>query len=249
MPSIAGHRVLVLGASSGIGFAVAKLTLSENIAHLAIASSNRTKLDNAVKALIKAVPGSEDRISSFLVDLGGEDTETQLEQVLADAVAAAGGPLDHIVHSVDYKTIHGLFVPRFAQLALLGKLSPKYMNGKGTSSIIFTSGHVEDVPMPGLGVLSSVGAAITGMAIGLAVDISPIRVNAVAPGITETPMVIEETGETMASAIYDLASRQSLVGRPGTADEAAEAFVYLMKDTNATGASVKSSGGSIIRSA
>ncbi|KAL6804859.1 hypothetical protein GGI42DRAFT_367770 [Trichoderma sp. SZMC 28013] len=262
MPSIAGHRVLVLGASSGIGFAVAKLTLAENIAHLAIASSNRTKLDNAVKALVKAVPGSEDRISSFLVDLGGEDTESQLEQVLADAVAAAGGPLDHIVHSVsnrrgplvpfsavDYKTIQGLFVPRFAQLALLGKLGPKYMNGKGTSSIILTSGHVEDLPMPGLGVLSSVGAAITGMAIGLAVDISPIRVNAVAPGITETPMVIEETGETMASAIYELASRQSLVGRPGIADEAAEAFVYLMKDTNATGASVKSSGGSIIRSA
>ncbi|KAL6828745.1 hypothetical protein V8C40DRAFT_286549 [Trichoderma camerunense] len=239
MPSIAGHRVLVLGASSGIGFAVAKLTLSENIAHLAIASSNRTKLDNAVKALIKAVPGSESRISSFLVDLGGEDTETQLEQVLTDAVAAAGGSLDHIVHSVsnrrgplvpfsqvDYKTIQGLHL---------------------VDHFHFWSCRRRADARPG--VLSSVGAAITGMAIGLAVDISPIRVNAVAPGITETPMVIEETGETMASAIYDLASRQSLVGRPGTADEAAEAFVYLMKDTNATGASVKSSGGSLIRSA
>ncbi|KAL7952928.1 hypothetical protein V8C34DRAFT_298227 [Trichoderma compactum] len=53
----------------------------------------------------------------------------------------------------------------------------------------------------------------------------------------------------MTSAMYELASRQSLVGRPRIADEAAEAFVYLMKDTNATGASVRSSGGSIIRSA
>ncbi|EHK15277.1 uncharacterized protein TRIVIDRAFT_38645 [Trichoderma virens Gv29-8] len=262
MPSISGHRVLVLGGSSGIGFAVAKLALAENIGHLVIASSNRTKLDDAVKALIKAVPGSDSRISGLVVDLGGEDTEMQLERALNDAVAASGGPLDHIVHSVsnrrgrivpfsevDYETIHGLFVPRFVQLALLGKLGPKYMNNKGTSSIILTAGHVEDVPMPGMGVLSSVGSATTGMAIGLAVDISPIRVNTVAPGITVTSMVTEETGETMASAIFELASRQSLVGRPGTPDEVAEAYVYLMKDTNATGASVKSSGGSVIRSA
>ncbi|RFU75741.1 glucose ribitol dehydrogenase [Trichoderma arundinaceum] len=261
MPSIAGHRVLVLGGSSGIGFAVAKLALAENLAHLSIASSNKVKLDNAVQELIKAVPGSEDRISSFVVDLGGEDSETKLEQLLKDAVAAAKGPLNHIVHSVsnrrgpivpfsqvDYETIQKLFVPRMAQLALLGKLGPKYMDDKGNSSLIFTSGHVESTPMPGIGVVSSVGAAITGMAIGLAVDINPIRVNAVAPGITVTDMVAE-TGETMASEIYALASRQSLVGRFGTPDEAAEAYVYLMKDTNATGASVKSSGGSIIKSA
>lgn len=71
------------------------------------------------------MPGTDDRISGFVVDLGGEDTEKQLEQVLKDAVAAAKGPLDHIVHSVsnrrgaivpysqvDYETIHGLFVSR-----------------------------------------------------------------------------------------------------------------------------------------
>lgn len=261
MPSIAGHRVLVLGGSSGIGFAVAKLALAENLAHLTIASSNKTKLENAVQSLVKAVPGSEGRVSGLVVDLGGEDTETQLEQLLTDTVAAANGPLDHIVHSVsnrrgpivpfsqlDYKAVKNLFAPRMAQLALLGKLGPKYMNNKGTSSLIFTSGHVEDMPMPGIGVMSSIGAAITGMAIGMAVDITPIRVNAVAPGITVTEMVAD-TGEEMASQIYALASRQCLVGRPASPDEVAEAYVYLMKDTNATGASVKTSGGSIVHSA
>lgn len=48
MPSIAGHRVLVLGASSSIGFAVAKLALAENLAYLTIVSSNRARLDSAV---------------------------------------------------------------------------------------------------------------------------------------------------------------------------------------------------------
>ncbi|KAL7943422.1 NAD(P)-binding protein [Trichoderma barbatum] len=189
-------------------------------------------------------------LSSIVVDFGGEDTEEQLEQLLKDAVVAAGGPLDHIVHTVSnrrgtiipfsevsYEAIHGLFVPRIAQLALLGKLGLYSMNKKGFSSIIFTAGDVEDVPMPGIGVIFSVDAATTGMAMRLAVNISPIHVNLVAPGITVTGMVVEEMGETMASAIYELASRQSLVGRPGTPDEVAEAYVYLMKDTNSTGAS------------
>lgn len=102
------------------------------------------------------------------------------------------------------------------------------MNNKGTSPLTFTAGHVENLPMPGIGVVSSVGAATMGMVIGLAVNISPIRVNAVAPGITVTGMVAE-TGEAMASAIHELASRQSLVGRSGKPEEVAEAYVYLMK--------------------
>lgn len=66
MPSISGQSILVLGGSSGIGAAVAKLALEQGV-HVFIASSNSTKVAKAVEALQNAAPNA--KVSGFTINL------------------------------------------------------------------------------------------------------------------------------------------------------------------------------------
>jgi NAD(P)-dependent dehydrogenase (short-subunit alcohol dehydrogenase family) len=75
----------------------------------------------------------------------------------------------------------------------------------------------------------------------LAVDLQPIRVNLVSPGAVDT----ELWGPNRESLIAQF-SKTAFMGRVATADEVAESYVYLMKDTNATGSTVSTNGGVLL---
>ncbi|EAQ83180.1 hypothetical protein CHGG_09584 [Chaetomium globosum CBS 148.51] len=101
-----------------------------------------------------------------------------------------------------------------------------------------------DKPIKGLAILAGWATALTGFARSLAVEIAPIRVNLVSPGSTDTdhhgpPEVRIPKMAAVAKA--------SLLGKVGTAEDVAEAYIYLMKDSNCTGSTVSTEGGSLLQ--
>ena len=94
MPSIRGQSILIIGGSSGIGAAVAKLSC-ENGAKVSVASSNRERVDKAVRKIQASIPAAE--IMGFTVDLSHYDMEPRLEKLFKDVVEATGSPLDHVI--------------------------------------------------------------------------------------------------------------------------------------------------------
>lgn len=94
MPPIKGQSVVIIGGSSGIGAAAAKLACAEGL-KVAIASSNQGRVGEAVKKIQDAVPGAQ--VSGFTVDISGNDMESHLEKLLTDVTEANGGPIDHII--------------------------------------------------------------------------------------------------------------------------------------------------------
>lgn len=94
MPPIKGQSVVIIGGSSGIGAAAAKLSCVEGL-KVAIASSNRSRVDEAVKKIQDEVPGA--KISGFTVDISGYDMESHLEKLFTDVTEANGGQIDHVI--------------------------------------------------------------------------------------------------------------------------------------------------------
>jgi NAD(P)-dependent dehydrogenase (short-subunit alcohol dehydrogenase family) len=95
MPPISGQPILVIGGSSGIGFAVANLALEQG-ALVSIASSNSTRVSNAVgrlKSAHQSLP--ESHIKGFTIDLNTPNVETVLETVLTSVTSAT--KLNHII--------------------------------------------------------------------------------------------------------------------------------------------------------
>ncbi|RYP12338.1 hypothetical protein DL765_007384 [Monosporascus sp. GIB2] len=248
MPPIADQSVLIIGGSSGIGFAVAKLCLAED-ARVAIASSSRARVDDAVKRLAAAVPQARHTARGFTIDLGSEAVEANLEALLADLTCQGTEPLDHLVTTAGKPDVRpvaeaGLaYLQQSAQIpvfvsVLLAKLGARFLREGPAASLILTSGEVAERPLPGYSVFAAYAAALYGLTRNLALDLAPRRVNLVSPGATETELWGEHR-----EVLRSMAVQRSLLGKPGTPDEVAEAYVYLMKNTNATGSIVSSSAG------
>jgi NAD(P)-dependent dehydrogenase (short-subunit alcohol dehydrogenase family) len=128
---------------------------------------------------------------------------------------------------------------------LIAKLAPRFLKPHWTSSIIFTGGAVGQKPVKGYAVGSGWAASLYGSVQALALEMAPIRVNAVSPGATATELwgPPGEARDKLEAAI----SAKALLGKPGLPDEVGEAYIYLMKDTNNTGSVISSSGGALLQ--
>jgi NAD(P)-dependent dehydrogenase (short-subunit alcohol dehydrogenase family) len=252
MPSITGQSILVIGGSSGIGAAVAKLAASQGC-RVSIASSNPERVVNAVAKLKSTSPNAE--ISGYTCDLNHDDVEARLEKLLTDITSDTGSKLDHIVFTagiINVKPISDFTIDYLRNVNLLGfstplliaKLAPRFLHESYKSSITFTSGQVAEKPVGGYTVGSAIGAAVFGMTRNLALDLAPLRVNVVSPGPTDTELW---GSEEMRAQAREVMKSRALLGKAGTAEEVGEAYIYLMKDSNATGSIVSSNGGSLIQ--
>lgn len=270
MPSIAGQSLLVIGGSSGIGAAVAKLAFEQGV-RVSIASSNASRVAAAVDKIKNSSQPAQGTgtgsVHGFTIDLERPDVEKGLEQLLADVTKTTGGKLDHVVLTAGRPSMRALasidrdFILAQSQLAvvapaLLAKLAPRFLRGPGPdgapatatgSSITFCGGRLFGRPIPGWPTAASSAGALEGLARALALDLAParVRVNVVHPGATETEMwgaTPEQRRPTR-----DFFARSALLGKVAAPEDVAEAFVYLMRDANVTGAAVDSSGGILLQ--
>jgi NAD(P)-dependent dehydrogenase (short-subunit alcohol dehydrogenase family) len=236
---LAGKRVILLGASSGIGLATARMAAAEG-AGIVIVSGNRQRIDQALKEL---PAGSE----GYAVDLGKEEN-------IRDFFSAVGR-FDHLVYSAgenlvlspiaqtDISQAKEFLTIRFWGAFAAVKYAAPLINEGG--SIGLTSGTASIRPGAGWSVASAICGAMEGFVRAMAVELSPIRVNCVVPGVIRTPLW-DSMGPQDRDALFQQVSGSSLVKRVGHPDDVAQGFLYLMKQRNGTGQSLLIDGGAAL---
>jgi NAD(P)-dependent dehydrogenase (short-subunit alcohol dehydrogenase family) len=105
-------------------------------------------------------------------------------------------------------------------------------------SMTVTGGMLAHRPMPGAPLVTASAHTSEGLAMGLARDLAPIRVNCVCLGL-----ILSEQVETTMGAMIPGFTANLPLSRAGTVDEAAEAYLYLMRNTYVTGQVVRVDGG------
>jgi NAD(P)-dependent dehydrogenase (short-subunit alcohol dehydrogenase family) len=231
--SLNGKRVVVIGGSSGIGFAVA--VLSRKIgAEVVIASSNAANVDSAVGRLSGTVGST--------IDLRDETSVSRFFEKLDafDHLAITAGDWDGTVYSstrdLDLAAARDGFEVRFwGALAAVKHGSQKIApNG----SITLTSGVLAHRPRKGAPLATAIGGAIEHLVQGLAIDLAPVRINAVCPGLVLTDRVKQMPEEMLRTYVARLP-----LPRVASPTEAATAHVYLMLNSYTTGQILPVDGG------
>lgn len=232
-------RVVILGGSSGIGFEIAAEAAREG-AKVVIASSNEERVGAALAKLPAEAVGQ-------VVNLGDEKSIAALFGRL--------GPIDHLVYTAgeqlklsslaaqDIAAARDFFTLRYWGAYAAAKYgSPNIRKG---GSIVFTSGIAGARPNAGWSVASSICSAMEGLTRALAVELAPIRVNIVSPGVVKTPLWAGMS-ETDREALYEQTAAHLPVGHVGEPQEIAEAYMYLMRQTYGTGQVIVADGGAVL---
>lgn len=250
-----GKRILIFGGTSGLGFAVAE-GLIEHGANIIVSGSNQERLDQTVQRLQASYPDlSNGKITTYLCDLLDEDTlDASIKSLLIAATKDGTDKLNHIVFTAgdtfemipiadaDLSKYRKTQVVRLFAPMMIAKHLPQYMDRSADSSFTITSGAAVERPSPGRALAVSVGAAIEGLTRGLAVDLAPIRVNCVAPGVIKTELLAKRlTPETEKVFL-----QMTKLGRFGEPEDTAEAYLSAMKDGFVTGSIMKTNGGYLL---
>lgn len=233
---LSGKKVVILGGTSGFGLATARAAAHAG-AEVVIASRSQANVDKALSALPAGTTGAtvdvtdEAALNRFFASLGGLDHLV----VTAGDTAPAFNPTTE-------QARHG-FEVRFWGPYLSTKAAAPHIRQDG--SITLTNGIVAIRPWKGWALTSAVAGAIESFARGLALDLAPIRVNAVCAGVVKTPLwsgMSEEDRE----ALYTNTAKQLPVGRIGEPEDIAETYLYLMQSGFTTGQIVIIDGGAAI---
>lgn len=256
---LANQRVLVLGSTSGIGFCVAEAAF-EHGANLILSSSNQSKLDNTVTRLRQAYPErSHQAITTQVCDLADtanldrnlsalfEAATNSGEQKLNHIASTAGDALGPVsLANLTPEIISKGFAVRFTAIAVMAKFIHKYMDVSPRSSFTFTSGVRSKRPAPNWSLMTAGAGGIEGLMRGLAVDLSPVRVNVVSPGAVHTELFDALPAESR-DAMLEMFRQGALTETVGRPEDLAESYIYIMKDSFVTGSEIESNGGAALK--
>jgi len=237
--NLEGKKVIVLGGSSGLGFATAQAAATSG-AHVVIVSSNRDRINQALSQL----PGEHE---GHTIDLRKEeDIRRFFEQTGSfDHLVYTAGESLHVndIAQTEIDKAREFFNVRYWGAFAAVKYSAPHINAGG--SICLTSGLAGTRPWKGWSVVSSVCSAMEGLTRALAVELAPVRVNCVVSGLVKTNLW-NDLPETDRAAMYDNVGRSLPVGRVGEADDLARAFLYLMEQSFSTGGCLVVDGGGVL---
>jgi len=234
--TFAGKRVVITGGSAGIGLATAK-ALAQQDAHVIIASRSRNKLDRAKREIGGTCEthvldvSNESAVKHFFDGLDGID-----HLVTPAAGAALGAFLDLPTET--------------AREVVASKLWGQYHTAKHAapimgdgSSITFFSGIVSRKAMAGASTYTLIAGAMESLTRCLALELAPIRVNCVTPGVIATPVWERILGKDQAEQHLNSVADLLPVGRVGASEDVARAVIYLMSNGFATGSIIDVDGG------
>ncbi|MFJ9363415.1 SDR family oxidoreductase [Nocardia sp. NPDC101769] len=233
--TVAG-RAVVVGGGSGMGQAIADALLAAGTEVIIVGRSEQ-RLADAVREL------GDGKVSAVAADVADEEQVSRLfetvgtvDHVITTAADLTGayGP----VASFDFEHGRGFLETKLIGSMLLAKHARLTENG----SLTFISGIAAYRPAVGGAMVAAVNAALEGLTRALAVELSPIRVNAVSPGWVLTDiwesMPWEDKEERLAAMAEKLPAKR--LGRP---DDIAAAVLSIIGNRFVTGTVLHVDGG------
>ncbi len=236
--TLSGKRVVIVGGTSGIGFAVAEAAVAQG-AHVVVASSQAENVEKAVQRLGNGASG-------FTINVTDEAN--------VDAAFSNLGAFDHLVFTAgdwggarrgtfaesDFTAAQAIFGVRFWGALRVVKHALKWLAQDG--SITLTNGMIAHRPAKGAVMSSAMAGGVEHAALALSVELAPIRVNMVCPGYIRTDVWASMPPEQREKFLGDATARQPLP-RAGLPSEVAEAYIYLMRGGYTTGQVMRLDGG------
>lgn len=233
--NLENQNLLVIGGSSGIGLAVAQQALAAGM-HVTIAGRSLDRLKEAAAGLADASTLVLDIENAEAVSAAFDSIPTP-DHVYLAAGRFVGGP----VVQTPITELRGAFEARlWGSLHCVRALAPRMTGPR--ASFVLTGGVSTDRPARGAWITSVATAASEQLARVLALELAPLRVNAIAPGWTDTPMWDALLGSSK-SEVFAATAQNLPVGRIATADEAAMAVLHLMANPSITGEVLHVDGG------
>jgi NAD(P)-dependent dehydrogenase (short-subunit alcohol dehydrogenase family) len=231
---LSGQKVVVVGGSSGIGLATAELARREG-AEVIIASRNADRLNAAAQKL---------GVKGIVADVTSDDSVAGLFR--------ACGPVDHVVvtaaqlRSGPFKTVSMEDVRSTMEGKFWGAWRvARAADIRAGGSLTLVSGYLSIRPRPNSAIVGAANGAIESLARSLALDLAPVRVNAVSPGIIDTPI----RAAMPEAARLDMLAKTAAslpVGRVGTGEDIARQILAFMTIGFATGSIVYLDGGALM---
>jgi NAD(P)-dependent dehydrogenase (short-subunit alcohol dehydrogenase family) len=233
---MSSQHVAIVGGSSGIGLATAAHLLEKGY-RVTITGRDKAKLQAAAQSL----NGDFTAVTMDAAALAG----------LAEAFEAIG-PLDHLVlalgggngagpfATVDLADVRKGFEQKTMAHFACAQACLPYLSKQG--SITFVSAVSAQAAMPGTAGLGAINAAIAALAPILAVELKPIRVNCVSPGVVDTPWWDFLSADQKEPTFAGFAARTP-VGRVGQPKEIAEAIAFLIGNGFTSGHTLICDGG------
>lgn len=217
-------KLVVIGGSSGIGLAVARTAVAAGW-DVTVASRDPGRAEIAAEAVELDVTDAA-AVREFFASLGPVD------HLVSSTVARAGGP----VKELDLDAARRAF-----ETKLWGPLAAVQAADVRTS-IVLLSGAAASTPMRGGAATAAVNGAVEALVRTLAVELAPVRVNAVSPGIIDTP-TWASMPDDQRDAMFSRLAGALPVGRVGSSEDVADAIWHLLTNGFVTGTVLHVDGG------
>ncbi|MGF6527622.1 SDR family oxidoreductase [Variovorax sp. PvP013] len=228
-------HLVVAGGNSGIGFAIASIALAQGARVTILGRSSAKLADAATRLGGKAV--------TVQMDLG--------DAMSAQAAFAEIGKFDYFVStaadltygplaSMERSAIENMLSGKFWGPINLVQHGLSQLNAGG--SVLFFSGLAADRPGAGTSMVSALNAGVEGLARALAVELAPIRVNAISPGVVETEGWSFMDEASRKAFFSDLATKLP-ARKVGAPEDLAEAALSMLTNPYLTGEVLHVNGG------
>ena len=234
--SLKGTRVLVLGGSSGIGLATARGAAAAG-AQVTVASRSDDKVNAAVAQVghgatgVPLDPTNDAALEAFFVQ------QPAWDHIVVSVAAGRSAGLHDLSLQDAYGNMNAKFWSAY-KTARLARISPE-------GSLTLVSGFLSQRPNKDALLQGCINAALESLGRGLALALSPVRVNTVSPGLIDTPIRAAMPADRK-KAMLDHAAATLPAKRVGQADDIADAILMLMTNPFTTGSTLFVDGGGMI---
>jgi len=230
-----GQRICIVGGTAGIGLAIARrLTLEGG--HAIVVGRDAEKARTTARDL---GPNAEGRAADIL------------DEVSIASLFRELGPIDHLVVTAA-QVRGGPFrdgAVENARLSMEGKFWSQYLCARHAQvqrSILLFSGTLSRKPSAGTSIIGAVNGAIEALGRSLAVELAPLRVNVISPGLVQGTNAYAGMTSEAWDAMVQNAGRRLPAGLVGDADSVAGITCAVLASPYMTGTTVDVDGGGLL---
>ncbi|HTJ67093.1 MAG TPA: SDR family oxidoreductase [Actinospica sp.] len=238
---MAQHTVIV-GGTAGIGLAAARRLAAEG-------------------HRVTVIGRDADRVKQAVAEIGGADAQgraaSMADRAALEAVFGEIGPIDHLVVTapgtgapgtlaeLDLEALGEAFHTKFTGLAHAVQAALPHLAKQG--SITLVSAASAQCALPGTAGLAAVNGAVETLTPTLALELAPIRVNCVSPGVVDSDWWNRVVPAEQRAAVLDSFVAGTPVGRVGKPDDVADVIALLVRNGYLTGTVIPVDGGARLK--